>query len=379
MKAYPFIIQGTNITVVIDNKVHTIASSHPTFARVREAIRTGDWAEVKKLADPRKAVINYGKGNIKIVEDTLYWKGEVLHNALSKRILAMLQEGFEIDPMVNFMDNLMQNPSRRAVEELYGFLEKNDLPITPDGCFLAYKKVRDNYKDVHSGTFDNSVGKTCEMPRNRVDDDKDRTCSTGLHFCSHSYLAHFGGERVVILKINPRDVVSIPSDYNNAKGRTCRYEVIGEVGVTPDDGKEFLAPVQTNATSNGGKVAPKPAAKPAVKTVPAPTSAWPFPTGPNFPAVPDDKVVTKPTTKPVAAVDNSGRYRDPNTGRFAPRPVVATPADPKEGKTDFFRGYSAGYAGRRVYGVPSDNFSDGYKKGKADGLLGVAPRYKYVK
>ena len=33
----------------------------------------------------------------------------------------------------------------------------------------------------------------------------------------------------MVLKINPRDVVSIPNDYNNQKGRCCRYEVIDEV------------------------------------------------------------------------------------------------------------------------------------------------------
>ena len=135
------------------------------------------------------------------------------------------------------MENLMSNPSHRSVQELYGFLEKGELPITPDGHFLAYKKVRGDYTDCHTGKMDNSVGKVLEMERNAVDDDKDRTCSSGLHFCSKSYLANFGGERTVIVKINPRDVVSIPSDYNNAKGRTCRYEVIGELNVEP--GKAF--------------------------------------------------------------------------------------------------------------------------------------------
>jgi hypothetical protein len=110
---------------------------------------------------------------------------------------------------------------------------------------LAYKKVRDDYLDIHSGTMDNSVGQIVEMERNEVDDDKDRTCSAGLHFCSKDYLPHFGsgdGNRVVILKINPRDVVSIPSDYNNAKGRACRYEVIDEMEVSAD--LAFTAPVQ---------------------------------------------------------------------------------------------------------------------------------------
>jgi hypothetical protein len=58
-------------------------------------------------------------------------------------------------------------------------------------------------------------------------------------------LSHFGGERTVIVKINPRDVVSIPTDYNEAKGRACRYEVIGELGVEPEEA--FTAPVQENA------------------------------------------------------------------------------------------------------------------------------------
>jgi len=32
----------------------------------------------------------------------------------------------------------------------------------------------------------------------------------------------------MIVKINPKDVVAIPADYNNTKGRTCRYEVVAE-------------------------------------------------------------------------------------------------------------------------------------------------------
>jgi hypothetical protein len=157
----------------------------------------------------------------------------------------MLQEDFPIDPLANFMDNLMTNPSKRAVTELYGFLEVNNLPITPDGCFLAYKKVNAEYKDCHSNTIDNSVGQVVEMERNAVDDNFNNTCSSGLHFCSREYLDHFYGDHIMIVKINPRDVVSFPRDYNNSKGRCCRYEVIGELGINPEDA--FDAPVQENA------------------------------------------------------------------------------------------------------------------------------------
>ena len=249
--SFPYIIQGSNITVVIGNKPHTISKTHITYNKVLDAIKAGDWDTVKSIIEPVKVVLNYGQGNVSVQGEQLFWKGKTMHNALTNRMIAMLQDGFPIEPMVNFMENLMTNPSKRAVDELYGFLEKNSLPITPDGSFLAYKKVRQDYKDCHTGTMDNSVGSVVEMERNEVDDNKEVTCSAGLHFCSQEYLPHFGGSdsRVVIVKINPRDVVSIPTDYNNAKGRACRYEVIGEVGANPDDGTEFSKPVQRNANS----------------------------------------------------------------------------------------------------------------------------------
>jgi hypothetical protein len=245
--SYPFLIQGNNIVVVIDNKPHTINKTHITYQKVVDAIKAGDWEAVKDAIEPKKIVLNYGKGNVSIQGETLFWKGKELHTTLAVKMIDMLREGFPIEPMVMFMDNLYQNPSKRAVDELYGFLEKGNLPITPDGHFLAYKKVREDYKDCHTGTMDNSVGQIVEMERYNVDDNKDNTCSTGLHFCSKDYLNSFGGARTVIVKINPRDVVSIPSDYNQTKGRACRYEVVGEIDADKVD-QAFTRPVQSNAT-----------------------------------------------------------------------------------------------------------------------------------
>lgn len=255
--SFPYLIQGNNITVVIGNKPHTISKTHITCQKVLDAIKANDWELVQDVIEPKKVVLNYGQGNVSIQGETLFWKGKELNTGLSVRMIQMLQEGFPVEPMVNFMENLYKNPSHRAVTELYGFLEKNNLPITPDGHFLAYKKVKGDYKDCHTGTMDNSVGQVVEMERHEVNDNKDVTCSTGLHFCGQSYLSHFGGERTVIVKINPADVVSIPSDYNDAKGRACRYEVIGEIGGETAD-KAFDAPVQSNASNN--------IAKPVTKT-----------------------------------------------------------------------------------------------------------------
>lgn len=230
---YPYILQGNSLTIVIGTKQHTInRETHPNFNKVLDAMREGNWDDVESLIDMTHAIRDYvsANGDIEVRGGDVYFDGRPFHNAIADRLLSMLDEDFPVDPLCEFLTNLKTNPSKRAVDELYGFLESNNLPITPDGHFLAYKKVRDDYTDIHSGKFDNSVGQVVSMLRNEVNENKDQTCSAGLHFCSLEYLPNFGdaNARVVILKINPRDVVSIPSDYNNAKGRCCRYEVVDD-------------------------------------------------------------------------------------------------------------------------------------------------------
>ena len=158
----------------------------------------------------------------------------VLHDVLVDRILKMEEAGFDCHPIVNFISNTLLNPSKQSVEELYLFIEQSALPLTPDGCFIAYKIVTENYLDIYTKSIENKVGYFCEVPRNIVDPDRNMTCGTGLHFCSKEYLPSYGSsvratDRCMLVKINPMDVVSITKDYNNAKGRTCRYEVVGEL------------------------------------------------------------------------------------------------------------------------------------------------------
>jgi len=224
------IVGSTFITVMMNGATHTINADHPHYNAIRDAVRIKDHVEAERLINIKRAVETYAGDRVRVVGNQVFYGDMEVKGSVVNRILAMISEGFDADPMVRFLENLMANPSKRAVDELYGFLEATKLPITEDGCFLAYKKVNDNYRDFYTGKMDNSVGQILEMPRNQVDDDKDQTCSHGLHFCSLSYLPHYhgGAGRVLIVKINPADVVSIPSDYNNAKGRACRYEVVDE-------------------------------------------------------------------------------------------------------------------------------------------------------
>lgn len=224
------IVGKSFITLMVNGTTYNITDQHPNYAAIREAVKSKQTDDIESLINISSTIADFGNGQVTVANGCVMYEGEELHGVVVDRILDMIREGFAADPMLAFLGNLMQNPSKRAVDELYLWLEKTSLPITEDGHFLAYKKVRDDFKDWYTGTMDNSVGKVVEMPRNKVDDNRDRTCSNGLHFCSLSYLpSYYGGQgKVVIVKINPADVVSIPSDYNNAKGRTCRYEVIGE-------------------------------------------------------------------------------------------------------------------------------------------------------
>ena len=224
------LVTSSAITITTDEGILTIPSSHVSYTAAVMAIKLGDYTEGMRLADAAKSINDFGEGLVYVQGGVVFWNGTELHNSLTQRISRMIKDGFDVSPMVKFLENLMVNPSGRAIKELYRFLESNSLPITPDGYFLAYKNVNEDYKDKHSNTFDNSVGAVCEMARNEVMDDPNQTCSSGLHFCSIEYLKGFWGTsgHTMVVKINPADVVSIPVDYNNSKGRCCKYTVVAE-------------------------------------------------------------------------------------------------------------------------------------------------------
>ena len=65
------------------------------------------------------------------------------------------------------------------------------------------------------------------MERSSVDDDFRNGCSKGLHAGSLEY-AKGWGKRVLLIEIDPADVVSVPEDCDCQKLRCCKYKVIGE-------------------------------------------------------------------------------------------------------------------------------------------------------
>lgn len=217
-------------TVVVANQSFTFNSSHQDYATLVEAIKEGDEAKFVSTWQIGKKIENWSYGDFRIGDGLLRYRDEIVNDSITERVITMIKEGFDCQPMLKFLENLYNNPSYRAVQELYVFLRHKYLPITEDGCFLAYKAIRPDYKDKYSGQFDNSVGQVVTMPRFRVDDNCDQGCSQGLHVGAIDYVRNYAspGDKVVICKVNPADVVSVPLDCEQQKVRCCRYEVVAE-------------------------------------------------------------------------------------------------------------------------------------------------------
>lgn len=230
---------GRSLTFVIDSvDVYTISSENPNFESARRAVTEKNFVNLLAAVKPVTVISTLASQvrGIEVGEHTVTFDGREIHGVLVDRILEFAREGFDFEPLAKFLERLMANPSKTAVDELYIFLEnaKTPMPITSDGKFLAYKKVRSDYMDIYSGTVRYAVGDEPEMERNQVDDNRANTCSAGLHFCSIGYLPSFGycnpeNTRIMQVEIDPAEVVSIPLDHSNEKGRAARMKVVGEL------------------------------------------------------------------------------------------------------------------------------------------------------
>ena len=232
-------------TVVVNNKPYMFNPTHEHYEELVECVKNSDAQNFVKLVDKVKALKKWCDGNFSIEGGVLTYRGDEVAQVVSGYILDMIEQGFNYKPMLAFLENLYQNPSSRAINELYTFLTHKHLPITPDGCFLAYKAVliyngpdivdlngrpiKDgDYVDKHTGkSYRNNVGDNPNMPRQKVDDNCAIGCSKGLHVGSIDYVKSYGGQAYIVCKINPANVVSVPLDSSNQKVRCSEYLVEG--------------------------------------------------------------------------------------------------------------------------------------------------------
>lgn len=210
------------------------------------------YAIMSPLASAVKEISKYKSldNNIEKRGNQLYFQGNKLEEELSKHLISMMyDDGTPKDEAVwksytKFLDNLYQNVSADVREQLFRWMKyENDqghsFAITEDGCFVGYKGCDGTtlepmsrftgYAIVdgveHNGHIPNRVGSVISMPRSMVDDDPASGCSYGLHVGTYEYASNWGPVLVKV-KVNPRDVVSVPYECDCQKIRTCKYEVL---------------------------------------------------------------------------------------------------------------------------------------------------------
>jgi hypothetical protein len=228
--------QGDNMIIVGDDYIpHTInRNTHPNYMEIVKCIQEKRWDDIADLIDVRKNIKNWSNGNVSIDNDEVKYRGRPVPDALGEMLKNLIKNKIDCEYFVKFTDNLMQNPSNRSVEQLYQFLERNHMPITEDGCFMAYKAVDPDYMSYHCDEVTGEkvrymIGDKPNMPRNLISDDFTLHCHRGLHACSMEYLKQWSAVHLMIVKINPKDVVCVPNDCNFSKMRVCEMEVMAEI------------------------------------------------------------------------------------------------------------------------------------------------------
>jgi hypothetical protein len=219
------------LNINLNGKMYVVDKTNTNYKNLLVELkkRHKNFKKIETLLDIPKCVSKYTSGKVVVKNNKVFYNKEEVHSTLADLILRFISEGLNPRPWMKFMNNLMDNPSKWAVDSVVEFLTRKSLPITKDGCFIAYKTVRPDYYDWYSGTFLNKVGAEFDMPRNKVDDDKLKDCSTGWHVGNLDYIRCFHSDgKILTVKVNPRDVISVPQDSTCDKIRVCHYKVIGE-------------------------------------------------------------------------------------------------------------------------------------------------------
>ena len=241
--------EGKVITVFVPGRDPQVAfEDHPNFNAILEGALAGD-ESVLDLFDVATTAADRFEGlseRVSVANGRVYLDGDEVHNSLTTQIIRFIDEGRNFQPLVEFFENVQSNPNEHSKEQLYGWLDARDFTINEDGMIVGYKGVYangDGFTSTHSGPESDGVrvngesrsgriyqeiGDVVEMPRANVHHDPASGCSTGLHVADFYYAKSYGNV-VLEVVVNPRDVVSVPTETNWNKVRVCRYVVSGVV------------------------------------------------------------------------------------------------------------------------------------------------------
>lgn len=222
---------------------YAASKANPMFSDLLKALDDNNLDKAVKLVSIANEVEVVSAGLIKNDGGILKHKNEELNETVTDYLVRnMGRNDGVIQAVINFMAKCNKNPSRASVDAMWRFVRKNGLILFPDGDLLCYRYCSDDFKDLHSGKFDNSIGKICKMPREEVDDNNNIHCSKGLH--AQSYHNVMNSSTVIEVKVSPENVVSIPVG-EDWKMRCCEFmswKLLRHKGIdVAERTKEFVA------------------------------------------------------------------------------------------------------------------------------------------
>lgn len=248
--------RGESLSVTFDDGATVqVPADHVNFGEILgyiqdtslEELDQGYIVRMADLAISAGERLTYISERVRLQGNRLLFDGDVIDNTLSEHIVRLLREDADEvtwRSLVNFLEKVSTNPSKQSVDAIYTWIRGRNLTITSSGDIIAYKGVaiREDGTSVSishgtaivngqvvTGAIPNVPGSIIEMPRSQVDADNAVGCSTGLHAGTWGYASSFSRARVLTVKINPRDIVSVPDDSQFQKLRVSRYEVIAEI------------------------------------------------------------------------------------------------------------------------------------------------------
>lgn len=235
-----------------DRPVVTADSRHPHWSAILDGIARGD-SNVFELFDVAGGVMSRFRqltDRVSYDGTNILFDGDVVHSTLANQVQRALESGEDdYAPLVKFWEKLESNPNEHSREQAYNWLASHEFMITPEGDVVGYKGVsQDSEGNFVSGwssgvpdkpsafvdgqpvaplsVVPNKVGSVVSMPRSEVVHDPSQACRRGLHVSTRSYAESYASSGAVLeVHVNPRDIVSVPTDGAGAKVRACRYKV----------------------------------------------------------------------------------------------------------------------------------------------------------
>jgi hypothetical protein len=250
----PFSLTGNGTSSVLivfkaDGSNVIVPPDHPRFDEIFQGLVVSkpQDASVVDLIDLNQLVERVFtpiSQNITVLDGEVFFDGDPIDPLLSSTILDFLDEG-DAGALVNFTEKLYTNIDADVRENLFRWLKNVDLTLTPDGNIIGYKGLTSNFGSItqgpgivngveQNGSLDNTPGNLLEMARSLVVANPSIGCAVGLHVGTRKYATNFASPtgKVVIVEVDPRNVVSVPYDCGDQKMRVSKYRVLEEAKST---------------------------------------------------------------------------------------------------------------------------------------------------